>query len=163
MIFAKEPRFTLIYLAFVVPLVAIDIALMMAGHTIAAFSVILIALTPFFVAEMVKLSAKTAEHADRRLTLSTPLTPAAAFEKLAGASFGRRLKLVDMDPGRCALMLFSPMCGWSLGFFYPVFIRPAAAGSEIEIGIVRRAPQHERTTAEWHDAARGEIEKALAA
>jgi hypothetical protein len=163
MYFTKEPRFTLVYSAIVFPIVAIDLALMMTGYRAAAFSIVFIALVPLFVAEMVKVSAKTAERTERRLILSSPLAPEAVFQRLAGAAFGRRLKLVDGDLNRRALVLSSPMRGWSMGFFYPVFIKPSASGSQVEIGIVKRAPQHERTTAEWHKTCADEIEKALAA
>jgi hypothetical protein len=160
---SREPNFALVYSAIVFPLVALDIALMMMGYTAAAYSIILIALVPFMVAETVKMRAETAERTERRLIVSSPLAPEAAFHKLAAASFGSHLKVVDTDPARRVLVLSSPMRGWSMGFYYPVFVKPSGTGSEIEVGLVRRAVQHPRIVGNHHAICAAEIDKALKA
>ena len=164
----KEPPFVLIYGAIIVPLLALQIALLgfvgtsgVSGN-IAFLVPLLIAFSPYIVAQMVKVSAKTAARTKRSILLSSPLSADAAFKRLASASFAHST-LVDSDSGRHTLVLFSPMKRWSMGFYYPVFVTPRASGSTIEVGIARRAPQHERTISDNHKACAAEIEKALAA
>jgi len=126
------------------------------------FLILLIVLSPYWIAMCTKVDAKTAAPTERRVTLSSPLSPEAVFKKLAGASFGH-CTLTDSDAARRVLVLFSPMREWSLGYYYPVFITPGASGSAIEVGIKPRIAQHPLTTSNNHKACVAEIEKALAA
>jgi hypothetical protein len=110
-----------------------------------------------------KVSAKTAEPTRRRLILSTPLAPQAAFQKLERTLWIGHCKLADVDAERRVLVLSSGITGWSWGFFYPVFVRASASGSEIEVGARARVPQFGPIVANNHKACVAEIEKALAA
>ena len=115
------------------------------------------------VAVRTKVSAKTAEPTRRSITLTSPLSPDAAFAKLAHAKWTGRCKLADSDAQKRVLVLSSGISGWSWGFFYPLFIRPSASGSVVEIGVKPRAPQYGLIVSNNHKACAVEIEKALAA
>jgi len=122
--------------------------------------VLLIALGPMMLPVFVRLRAKTAAQTERRIALVSPLSADAAFAKLKDAKLDR-IKVIDSDAERRVLVLEST--GWSWGFIHPVFIRPAAQGSEIEVGIRLKTIQHETTVRQWHDTCAAEIRKALEA
>jgi hypothetical protein len=124
--------------------------------------VLLIVFGPMILPAFLRIRAKTVAQTERRIALVSPLPADEAFAKLKGAKLGR-IKVIDSDAQRRVLLLESPMTGWSWGFFHPVFIRPAAEGSEIEVGIRLKAIQHVKTVREWHEACAAEVKKALAA
>jgi hypothetical protein len=123
--------------------------------------VLLIVFGPIMLPAFMRVKAKTVVQTERRTAFASPLAPDAAFDKLKSAKLDR-IKMVDSDSERRVLVLESPMCGWSYGFFHPVFIRPAAQGSEIEIGVRLKTMQHEKTVREWHEACVTEVKRALA-
>jgi hypothetical protein len=168
MVWTKEPRFALIYGTIILPLLALQVVLTAhigrwgIADTLTLMVPLLIAFSPFLVAWGIRVDAKSAKRTARSIMLVSPLAPDAVFEKLARASCDR-CKLVDGDRERRVLVFFSPMRGWSMGFYYPVFITPAGAGSEIEVGLVRRAVQLPHIVNNNHAMCAAEIEKALVA
>jgi hypothetical protein len=125
--------------------------------------VLLIVFGPMMLPAFLRIRAKTVAQTEQRIALVSPLSADAAFAKLKGAKLGR-IKLIDGDAERRVLVFESPMTGWSWGFFHPVFIRPAAQGSEIEVGIRHKTIiQCQSTVRQWHDTCAAEIKKALEA
>ena len=152
------------YFAVLTLLVAVSLFCSLTGRGDNSFLIIfLVIFMPIFMAESVRASAKTVAPASRKIMLTSPLPPDAAFAKLAAAKLGGRCKVKETDAARRAVVMSSPIYGWSLGFHYPVFVRAEGAGSAIEVGILPRTIQHERTVSEWHKICVAEIEKALAA
>jgi hypothetical protein len=114
------------------------------------------------VASQKKMPASTAQQTSRRLTLTSPLAPAAVVEKLAAAQW-RRLKLHDSDAARGVVVLATGMTVFSWGFFYPVFITTNGTGSTLEIGVKSRIFQAGPVVTNNHKAAVAEIDQALKA
>ncbi len=112
------------------------------------------------IAAMRKPSAKTVTRTRRRITITSPLAPAALVERLERAAW-RRVKVADIDPERGVILLSTPMTLFSWGFFYPLFITPSGAGSTIEVGIVSRTLQWGPVVTNNHKACLTEIEQAL--
>ena len=114
-----------------------------------------------------KANARTATPTGRSITVTTALAPDAAFAKLTRAPLGR-FRLGDSDPGRKVLVFVSSITGFSWGFFFPVFVRPASGGpapggSTIETGIKSRAFQWGPLVTKSHKEFVAEVETALAA
>ena len=109
-----------------------------------------------------KANARTATPTGRSITVTTALAPDAAFAKLARAPLGR-FRLGDSDPGRKVLVFVSSITGFSWGYFFPVFVRPASGGAAIETGIKSRAFQWGPLVTKSHKEFVAEVEKALAA
>jgi hypothetical protein len=107
-----------------------------------------------------KMPAHAAQPTSRRMTLASPLAPAAVIDKLRSARW-RRIKVHDSDTARGVVVLATGVTGFSWGFFYPVFVTPAGSGSTIEIGIKSRAIQWGPVVTNNHKAAVAEIEQAL--
>ncbi|MCW5772128.1 MAG: hypothetical protein KIT16_10870 [Rhodospirillaceae bacterium] len=163
------PRWQLIVLAaaLAAAIVAGPLSLVFPADTIIRSAVagvpLIVLILTIALPECVKASARTVAPARRQATLSSPLSPDAAFEKLRHAAF-RRCKQVDSDPARRVLLLSSPMAGWSMGFFHPVFVKPApdGTGAVIDVGIRPKTIQHEATVRSTHEACVAQIEEALA-
>ena len=112
------------------------------------------------VASQKRMPASTAKQTSRRLTLASPLAPAAVIEKLNAANW-RRIKLHDSDPARGVVVLATGMTIFSWGFFYPIFVTRNGSGSTLEIGVKSRVFQAGPVVTNNHKAAVAEIEQAL--
>lgn len=164
------PRWQLIFLAVALPaaILAGPLSFLLPadsiGRSVALNLPLMVLILTLLLPECVKASARTVAPSDRRHTLSSPLAPDAAFEKLRAARLGH-CRRVDADASRRVVLLSTPMSGWSMGFFYPVFVKPApgGAGSCVEIGVRPKTIQHEATVRANHEACIAEIEAALAA
>ena len=125
-------------------------------------AVIMIVIIPILLATSAKSPAKAAVLSHRHVTLETGLAPDSVFAKLAALKFGK-VTPHDSDAERRVVVFTSPITGWSYGYFYPVFIRGAGAGSIVEVGITPKsidcAPRLQKSL----EACAREIETALAA
>jgi hypothetical protein len=109
-----------------------------------------------------KMPATEARQTSRRITLASPLAPAAVIEKLKAARW-RRMKLHDSDDARGVVVLATGVTLFGWGFFYPVFVTRGGSGSTIEVGIKSRAVQWGPVVTNNHKAAVAEIEEGLRA
>jgi hypothetical protein len=109
-----------------------------------------------------KMPAAEARQTSRRITLTSPLAPAAVIEKLRAARW-RRIKVHDSDAARGVIVLATSVSLFGWGFFYPVFVTRSGSGSTIEVGIKSRAVQWGPVVTNNHKAAVAEIEEALRA
>jgi hypothetical protein len=66
-------------------------------------------------------------------------------------------------PAAAWSVLTSSHSGMSYGFFYPVFIRGAGAGSIVEVGVAPKSIDTEKRVQKALEACAAEIKKALAA
>jgi hypothetical protein len=112
------------------------------------------------VATRRKMPAGTAAQTSRRMSLTSPLAPAAVIKKLQAARW-RRIKVHDTDAARGVVVLATGVTGFSWGFFYPVFVTPSGSGSTLEIGIKSRIFQAGPVVTNNHKAAVAEIEQVL--
>ena len=133
--------------------IGLGIGLLIGGITV---------LIMILVATQRKMPASAAKQTSRRLTLTSPLAPAAVIAKLQQAQW-RRIKVHDSDAARGVVVLATGVTGFSWGFFYPVFVTPSGSGSTIEIGIKSRIFQAGPVVTNSHKAAVAEIEQALKA
>lgn len=132
-----------------------------ASFAIFAFVITAIILLPIVLATVVKMPAATARLPERYLMLESVLAPDAVFAKLRSAMLGNR-KVADSDAARRVLVLSSPVSGWAYGYFFPVFIRGAGAGSIIEVGILPKSIDVEPRVEKALAACAAEIKKVLA-
>lgn len=122
----------------------------------------IVVLVLMLVAAQRKMPASTAKPTSRRLTITSPLAPAAVIEKLKNARW-RRIKLHDSDAARGVVVLATGMTIFSWGFFYPIFVTRGGSGSTLEIGVKSRVFQAGPVVTNNHKAAVAEIEQALKA
>jgi hypothetical protein len=122
----------------------------------------IVVLVVIIIAATRKMPAHSVQQTSRRMTLTSPLAPAAVVEKLKTARW-RRIKVHDSDAARGVLVLATGVTGFSWGFFYPVFVTASGSGSTIEVGIKSRAVQAGPVVTNNHKAAVAEIEQALKA
>jgi hypothetical protein len=122
----------------------------------------IIVLVIILVAATRKMPAHSVQQTSRRMTLTSPLAPAAVVAKLEAARWNR-IKLHDSDPARGVVVLATGTTIFSWGFFYPVFVTPSGTGSTIEVGIKSRAVQWGPVVTNNHTSAVAEIEQALKA
>ena len=138
------------------------------GSSILIGLIVGLAVAAFMIAKYMKTArsktadAATIEPAKRSVSLSTPLEAGAAFEKLRRAAIGR-FRLADSNAGRNVLVYETPMTLFSFGFFFPVFGRPAATGSMLELGIESKTNQRGPVVTNTHKEFVAEVEKALGA
>ena len=122
----------------------------------------IVVLVIMIVAATRKVPAHSVQQTTRRITLASPLAPAAVIEKLKSARW-RRVKLHDVDAGRGVVVLATGTTIFSWGFFYPVFVSRSGSGSTLEIGCKSRAMQWGPVVTNNHKSAVAEIEQALKA
>src|ERR1041385_6898461 len=135
---------------------------MFSGFVVGAIGGAVIVAIVGIIAALRKISAKTVAQTRRRMTLTSPLAPAAVIEKLKRAAW-RKIKVTDTDADRGVVVLATPMTMFSWGFFYPVFVTQGGSGSTIEVGIKSRAMQWGPVVTNNHKACVAEIEQALKA
>jgi hypothetical protein len=71
----------------------------------------------------------------RHQVLQSPLPPAEAFARIKGLAGVNKLSVAAEDAAKGLVVLSDKMTMMSFGNFYPCFVRPAGAGSEIAVGI----------------------------
>ena len=140
------------------------LAMTSAGSATGAvgFTIIMLVIIPILLAESAKAPAKTVELPERRVRIETALAPDAVFVKLAQLKFGK-VKPHDVDADRRVVVLSSPIAGMSYGFFYPVFVRGAGAGSIVEVGITPKSIECRPRVEKALETCAAEVKKALAA
>jgi hypothetical protein len=150
------------HLAALVICFALAIA-MAAGPTGAlGLTVVMIVVIPMVLAESAKAPANIVELPERRVRIETAMAPDAVFVKLAQLKFGK-VKPQDTDAARRVVVLSSPMTGMSYGYFYPVFVRGAGAGSIVEFGITPKSIDCRPRLEKALETCAAEIRKAIAA
>lgn len=107
-----------------------------------------------------KANAKAARPAGKLISLESPLAPDAVFARLRSASLGR-FALGDSDAASRVLVFASAVTPFSWGFFLPVFIRAASAGSRIDVGIRSRLKQWGPVVTNTHKEFVAALERAL--
>jgi len=126
------------------------------------FAIIMIVLIPIMLAASATAPAKTVALPERHVRLETPLPPDAAFVKLAQLTYGK-VTPHDVDAARRVVVLSSPMAGMSYGYFFPVFVRGAGAGSIVEVGIMPKSIDCRPRVEKALEACAAEIRNAIAA
>jgi hypothetical protein len=126
------------------------------------FTIIMLVIIPILLAESAKSPANTVELPERRIRIETAMAPDAVFVNLAQLKFGK-VKPHDVDADRRVVVLSSPVAGMSYGFFYPMFVRGAGAGSIVEVGITPKSIECRPRVEKALEICAAEVKKALAA
>ncbi|HKY94250.1 MAG TPA: hypothetical protein VJL84_03050 [Kiloniellales bacterium] len=77
----------------------------------------------------------------RHQTVSSPLAPAEALQRVKALAGTNKLALAAEEPAKNLVVLSDSLSWASFGSFYPVFAKATPGGSELIVGISPRTPQ----------------------